>query len=182
MTFDFLQNNNNKYLIYDTIKKNFDNKNQNFMLKINRKSIDHLNYKFHTDSNNNNIITIFDKEKELFTCTYSIIGLYNYNNLVWYWSWNVAAINKQLVQNKKNIKLLKNFLIKKYEYFNSQEIDEYYYYVKNNNFHIINNDIIKLVMIALYISNAENFLEIISTKNNIKYSEFILLEKIIKIK
>jgi len=132
--------------------------------------------------NNNYIIEIYYKDKLKLRAKYNVIGMYNIINSVWYWSWNISNIDKQLINNSLKIKEFSEELNNNYSKYNKTEIDELYYLTSNGNFYIDGDNIKKLIKIALFINKGIWYIPISINKNNeMDINEEINLDNILKI-
>jgi len=132
--------------------------------------------------NNNYIIEIYYKDKLKLRAKYNVIGMYNIINSVWYWSWNISNIDKQLITNSLKIKEFSEELNNNYSKYNKTEIDELYYLTSNGNFYIDGDNIKKLIKIALFINKGIWYIPISINKNNeMDINEEINLDNILKI-
>lgn len=136
----------------------FDNMNTNFnnLKKQISKKID-LNedyeYKF-IEENNVHIVEILLNDKIQMRAEYNIIGMYNLPLSVWYWGWNIAFVNKKLIEKLNDLKNFIEVLEKNYKDFNKREAEEIYYLLSNGNFYISSNNIEKLIKLTLYLTNS----------------------------
>ena len=171
---EWIKNSKNKYDINNTFNKILQDKHNKYITKIKN---DLKSGKL-TLSYDKDILTVKLNNKEIFSCKYLNIGLYNKENSVWYWSWNIPYISKTLSLSEKNILPFKTLLDVKYDKFKPHEVDEYYFYLNNGNFYIQHDDISKLIALVIGLNNCESFIEI----TNESVIEYILITNIIKIK
>ena len=85
---------------------------------------------------------------------YCIAGLYNIPLSIWYWGWNIAFVNKQIIKPVLQIKEFSKVIMDNYKDFNKIEAEELYYVVSNNNFYISGDNINKVIKLTLYLTKA----------------------------
>jgi hypothetical protein len=140
------------------------------------------NYDFNfVEENNMNIVELYLDKKLKVRAEYNIIGLYNVPLSVWYWSWNIAFINKNVIKDVNKLKNFANTLNTNYDKFDMKEAEELYYLFSNDNFYISGSNIDKLIKIVLYLMNGVWILPI--NHNNGKTMdriEYIIISKIIQ--
>lgn len=164
---------NNKYNITGTFSSIFKKKYSEFCDKT-KILMTNINYKYDYDDD----IVIVKKDNNIkYKFKYLFIGLYNTQHNIWYWCWNVPFINKKFTTIKYDIKELKNYLTDNFSYFNPKEADEYYYYVSNKSFYLKNDNVYKLIEIAMSIKDCCGYLEI-KNENTIEY---LLITNIVQI-
>lgn len=139
------------------------------------------------NENNMDFVEVYLDGKIKLKAEYDIIGMYNVPLSVWYWSWNIAFINKSLIKNILPIKDFIDVLTKKYNQFDKMEADELYYIVKNDNFYISGENLDKILKFVLYETKGIWYLPVKYTNKNKKTIsdqdriEYILITKIIQI-
>jgi len=138
---------NNKF--NSEINNYFNNQKDQISKKINID--DDFEFAF-TENDNINIIEIYLNNKLKLRAEYNIIGMYNIPLSVWYWSWNIAFLNKKLIQNTIKIKDYINVLNNEYDTFDKLEAEELYYILKNDNFYVSGNNLDKIIKLALYLT------------------------------
>lgn len=147
------------------------------------------NYDFNfTEENNMNIVELYLDKKLKLRAEYNIIGLYNIPLSVWYWSWNIAFINKNVIKDVvSKLKSFANVLESDYKQFDMKEAEELYYLFSNDNFYISGSNIDKLIKIVLYLMNGVWILPINHKNGNgngnsktMDRVEYLLITKIIQ--
>ncbi|QKF93878.1 hypothetical protein QKU48_gp0420 [Fadolivirus algeromassiliense] len=118
---------------------------------------------------------------------YNIIGMYNIPLSIWYWSWNIAFVNKQLMKKIFPLKNSANDLITKYTQFNKKDADELHYILTNGNFYISGEGLDKLLKFVIYQTNGIWYFPVKHTVKNKNSNpadqdkiEYILITKIIQ--
>lgn len=160
----------NKY--FDKKKIEYDNLFQS----DNKNSRNKLNFFFGKDKNNDYIVEIRKDNNLILKGHYEVIGIYNIQNSVWYWGWNLGSfIDRKLTKFSKKVKKFSNYIKDNQNKFNPQQADELYYKTRNGNFYTSSNNLLQLIKLSLYLSKGEWFLSIckgnhIST-NFIDYSQ-----------
>lgn len=132
---------------------NICNNNYNVLLDNITKKIDitkDYDYVFVDD----NIVEMYLDDKLKFKAEYGILGMYNIPVSVWYWSWNIAFINKKLTKNTDEIKEFAVTLNKDYAKFDKTEVEKLHYLVSNDNFYISGKNVDKLIKLSLYLTKA----------------------------
>jgi hypothetical protein len=153
---------------------------------INKKIDINKNYDFNfVEENDMNILELYLDKKLKFRAEYNIVGLYNIPLSVWYWSWNIAFVNRNAIKEMVDkVKNFKKIIGDNYDNFDMKEAEELYYFFSNDNFYISAENIDKLMRIALYLTKGIWILPL-NHKNNIDKTmnriEYILITKIIQI-
>jgi len=145
-------------------------------------------YEFY-EENNNHIVNIFLKGKLKLKAEYNIIGLYNIPMSVWYWGWNIAFINKNLIKDLDKVKDFINIINNEYKNFDKLLAEELFYILTNGNFYISYDKINIIIKLTLYLTKTLWFFPIkYSNKNKNKNSlldsldkiEYIMIKKILE--
>jgi len=144
------------------------------------------NYNFNfVEEANKHIVEIYIDKKLKLKAEYNIVGLYNIPLSVWYWSWNIAFLNKDLFTELGKIKKFAESLDKNYADFDSKEVEELHYLLANDNYYISSGNIERLIKIILYITKGLWIFPINhSDKNSAEYLdrvEYILITKILQV-
>lgn len=144
------------------------------------------NYNFNfVEEANKHIVEIYIDKKLKLKAEYNIVGLYNIPLSVWYWSWNIAFLNKTLFKELDKIKKFAESLDKNYNEFDSKEVEELHYLLANDNYYISSGNIERLIKIILYITKGLWIFPINhSDKKSAEYLdrvEYILITKILQI-
>jgi len=144
------------------------------------------NYNFNfVEEANKHIVEIYIDKKLKLKAEYNIVGLYNIPLSVWYWSWNIAFLNKTLFKELDKIKKFAESLDKNYNNFDSKEVEELHYLLANDNYYISSGNIERLIKIILYITKGLWIFPINhSDKKSAEYLdrvEYILITKILQI-
>lgn len=137
-------------------------------------------YKFSRTSSNEPIVDIYNKDKHVAKLIYQIIGIYNIENSVWYWSWNCEMIEKDLVFASKKIKKFAKHIRENMNELNFAEAEEFYYYCSNGNFYTTQDNIDKLIKMTLYLNKAIWFL-VKKDDEQINKIEYLMIKKIIQL-
>jgi hypothetical protein len=161
------------------INKYYKTQQQKINKIININLINKIN--FSKDRNNLNIIELYDNKVYL-KAIYEIVGIYNYDNFTWYWSYYSPFINATISHISLNIKNNKydtifDKLFNNKE-FNNKDIQKYKKYISQPYFIIDKNELYKLMIFILYISKQYFIfpIEIKKSKN-----EFIIIKNILQI-
>lgn len=144
------------------------------------------NYNFNfVEDANKHIVEIYIDKKLKLKAEYNIVGMYNIPLSIWYWSWNIAFLNKDLFTELNKIKEFNESLNKNYKEFDSKEAEELHYLLANDNYYISSGNIERLIKIILYITKGVWIFPINhSDKNSAEYLdrvEYILITKILQI-
>jgi hypothetical protein len=132
---------------------------------------------------NENIVEMYLDGKLKFKAEYNIMGMYNIPLSVWYWSWNIAFINKDLIKVMDPVKDFIKILDKDYAKFDRVEAEELQYMLSNGNFYISGKNIDKLFKMVLYLTKSIWYFPI---RHNDKEKdvedklEYILITKILQ--
>lgn len=159
-----------------TVEKYYHENNDNMGAKID--GLDNKNnYKYHFQKNN--LVEVYLGDKLVMKGEYCTLGLYSIQLSVWYWSWAIAFINKQLIELPlEKVKKFVDVIDNKYEEFNKKEVEMLHYLVSNNNFYISNDKIDKIIKLGLYLTKSIWCFPIAhNDKNQIEY---ILITKILQ--
>jgi len=131
------------------------------------------------EENNMNIVEFYLNKKLKLRAEYNILGLYNMPLSIWYWSWNIAFINKNLIVN--SLKDFVNVLDKNYSKFDPKEAEELYYLFSNDNFYISAKNIDKLIKVSLFLTQGLWIFPILhKNSNKMDKVEYLLIKKIIQ--
>lgn len=145
------------------------------------------NYSFNfVEENNKHIVEIYIEKKLKLKAEYNIVGLYNIPLSIWYWSWNIAFLNKELFKELDKVKVFTKSLDEQYEQFDSKDAEELHYLLANDNYYISSGNIDRLIKVILYITKG---LWVFPINHNDKSSgaehldrvEYILITKILQI-
>lgn len=161
----------------------YNNINKEMSQKIDLKQ----NYNFNfIEENNKNIVEIYADKKLKLKAEYNIVGLYNIPLSIWYWSWNIAFLNKDLFTELGKIKMFSKSLDDKFDQFDTKEAEELHYLLANDNYYISSGNIEKLIKIVLYITKGLWIFPLNHSdkKEGLEYLdriEYILITKILQI-
>lgn len=140
------------------------------------------NYKYDFD---NDTMTIYEDGKLVAKVEYSIVGVYNLNNFVWYWGWNLIFSEKNLTNNSKLIKELGKQIKNKFpkDLSVAKDLEELYFYATNGNFYAPPETIPKLIKIMMYLLKGIWFIGInkktgTDSSRNTKITQYIIIENI----
>ncbi len=140
----------------------------------------------------NNIIELYNNSELIMKAEYELIGIYNIFNSIWYWAYNIEAVDRSLTKESEKIKDFAKTLLTDIKNYDKVEA-EYYRFLSNNpNFYISSNKILKLVKLMLYVTKGEWYIPICEGKDNVtctnnkinkndtvKRIEYIMIKKII---
>ena len=141
----------NKEKFYINVNNYFNNLKEQISKKIDTNK--DFEYVFNENEDINTVEIYLDGKLKL-KAEYNIIGLYNIPLSMWYWAWNIAFINKNLIKDIVKIKDFVNVIDKEYNKFNKLEAEELHYVLSNNNFYVSGDNIDKIIKIALYLTKA----------------------------
>jgi hypothetical protein len=164
--------------------KNMNSHYDNLKKKISKKiNIDEkLDFIFNEDSNLYTV-DIMINNKLIMKAEYSIIGMYNLPLSIWYWGWAIDFVNHKLTQNLKPVKKYKKKIPNMFTQFEKSSIEEAHYILSNNNFYISNQNIDKIMMIVLYLTESLWYFPIYRKgSNNHEFDkiDYILITKILQ--
>ena len=152
---------------FDTINSYYNSVNTDIQKKItslnNKKNYEYVFSK----KSDIPIVEVYLDNKFILKGEYCILGLYNIQLSVWYWSWNIAFINKKLIELPT--KKIKNFIGEindNYKKFNNEEAELMYYLLSNDNFYISSKHIEKIVKLSLYLTKCIWYFPIKQTNND----------------
>jgi len=161
--------------MYDDIENYYLRQKEQFQFKINNG----VKYTF-SEKNGINYVEIIDHGKLVLKAEYSLIGLYNVGVSVWYWGWNIAMIDKSLIQKIKKIKKYYKTIKAEYHKYNAQEIDEIYYFLRNGNFYISQQNVLKIVKLALFLTKSNWYLEVMRNDQT-GGIQYIFIDKVVQV-
>src|SRR5579871_3695402 len=133
---------------------NFNDVDKYYNNKMNEitKQIDIHKELYYVFSETNNTVEIYVDENKKIKAEFAIIGMYNIPMSIWYWGWNIAFINKNLIKPLSNVKNFITVLNKDYDKFNPKEAEVLHYILSNGNYYISNKNLEKVIKIALYLT------------------------------
>lgn len=155
--------------------------------EMNHKIEMNQDYEFNfIEDNGKHIIEVYSDKKLKLKAEYNVIGLYNIPFSMWYWSWNIAFLNKDLYEELNKIKQFNDKLNKDYDQFDPKEADELHYLLSNDNYYISSGSIEKLMKVVLYITNGLwifpiNHTNAQNVSEQLDRIEYILITKILQI-
>lgn len=152
-------------------------------------------FKFYYDNNNDqHIIELYHNNKKILKAEYSIIGMYNMINSIWYWGWDIDFINKKLIKQSELVKKFNENIKKNYDTYDPIEAEELFYITSNSNFYISAEKVKKITKLFLYLVKGLWIIPICYGKNginsicdgnentnNIQKIKYILITKIIQV-
>lgn len=143
---------------YKKINSYFDKKSENIPFDIQKE----YHYVFSKDNNGKNIIELLDPktDKLILKAEYSIMGMYNTYNSVWYWGYNLSFVNHQAAKKSKVLLDVPKEIKKEYKQYKDKEADEIHYMSSNGNFFLDVQNIPKVVQLGLFAMEGEWFIEI----------------------
>jgi len=117
-------------------------------------------YIFSDDHNGDHLIEIINKDtdKLVIKARYSIIGMYNFYNSIWYWGYGIQLANKNAGDKSKVVLNVVDDIkrnLKKYD-----DPDTLHYIASNSNFYCSTKNIPMVVQLGMYVMNSEWFIEI----------------------
>lgn len=174
--------------IFKEIDENYDKKKDKFtkIFNITKK----YSYNFIKDNNNNDIIELYDENNKIvLRFIYSIIGNYDVYKSIFYWSYNIFFINKNLTEDTKLIKNFAKELKNNHKKYDKIQADVLYYLANNSNFYISSQNIDKVIKFALYVTEFDFYLPIKYDENDniiydnvgLKRIEYLFIKKILQI-
>lgn len=146
--------------------------------QISKKIDVNKNYEYVFDDNDINIVEIYLNDKLKLKAEYNIMGLYNIPLSMWYWSWDIAFVNKNLIKDVIKIKEFVNVIDKEYNKFSKIEAEELHYVISNGMFYISGDNIDKIIKLALYLTKAIWYFPI--KFEQMDKIEYILITKILQ--
>ncbi len=154
---------------------------QNKVKGLNNKN----NYEYvFTKNDDTQLIEVYLDDKFVLKAEYAILGLYNIQLSMWYWSWNIAFINKKLIElPTKKIKNFIDIINDNYDKFDKVDVETLHYLISNDNFYISNNNIDKIIKLSLYLTNGIWYFPIKQNNNDNDDSnqlQYILITKILQ--
>lgn len=165
--------------IFDAIDSYYSEINDDMQQKfseLNNKN----NYEYVFSKNDDvHIVEVYLKSKFVLKAEYCILGLYNLQSSVWYWSWNEAFVNKQLVELP--IDKIKNFvdvIDRDYEEFDKVDVEMLHYLISNGNFYLSSGNIGKIIKLSLYLTKSSWYFPMKQSDSN--KVEYILITKILQ--
>jgi hypothetical protein len=111
-----------------------------------------LDYAF--SENEDKIVEIYVDGKLKLKAEYGVIGVYNIPMSIWYWGWNIAFINKNLIELLDIIRKFSGDLLDDPKKFQNKEAEELHYLVSNGNFYISSKNIEKIIKLSLYLTKS----------------------------
>ena len=163
---------------FEKINKYYDNLKNDISKKIDIGK----DYSFERyEENKNQLVNIFLDEKLILKAEYNVIGMYNIPLSIWYWGWNIAFLNKDLIKDLQMVSDFLNLLDKNYQDFDAKEADLLYYFLSNPNFYITNDKIDEIIKLVLYLTKTIWFFPIkyINKNNNISIDQLDKIEYIV---
>lgn len=145
------------------------------------------NYTFNfVEENNMHIVEIFIDDKLKIKAEYNIVGLYNIPLSMWYWSWNIAFLNKKLYKELDKIRNFAKTLNNNFDQYDSKEAEELHYLLANDNYYISSGNIDRLIKVILYITKGLwifplNHDDKSTSPEHLDRIEYILITKILQI-
>lgn len=111
----------------------------------------HYTYEFLTENDIPRIL-IKHNGKLIANAQYKVLGSYNIYNSIWYWSYNIAFLNKQTILKKKYIKKYNKELLNIMGNYEDDVYIEYINYITfNDNFYISLNKLDLVERFGLYL-------------------------------
>ncbi len=132
--------------------------------------------KIETDYQKKDLV-IKNSGKEIISCKYYDVGIYNKESKIWYWAWNTPFVDRSITI-KDGVKGLKSYIADNYSHFTPQEADEYYFYTSNDNFILEQKHVQHLLGIAVSVTNCEGYVVI----EKDKIIEYKLIKHLTKVK
>lgn len=158
---------------FKQVEDNYKKKKSQFMKRIGDKA-KKSNYKFKSDNRNRHIVEINSGNKLIIRAEYCVIGVYNLENNVWYWSWNLDFVDKAVAINPENMSN-----IQKPNNVSRQDWEKLKFYTTNGNFFTTLDRLEQVVKMALHHLDGEWILSIKHNDEGINYIEYIMLKKIL---
>lgn len=166
----------NKEKFYTNVNNYFNESKEQISKKIDINK----NYEYVFNDNDVNIVEIYLNDKLKLRAEYNIMGLYNIPLSMWYWSWDIAFVNKNLIKDVIKIKEFVNVIDKEYNKFDKIEAEELHYVISNGMFYISgdNDNIDKIIKLGLYLTKAIWYFPI--KFEQMDKIEYILITKILQ--
>ncbi len=173
---------------FETTNSYYDSINVSMQKKVpelnNKKNYEYVFSK----TNNIQSVEVYLDDKLVLKGEYCVLGLYDIRLSVWYWSWNMAFVNKKLTDLP--IKKIKNFITEiddNYKKFNNEEVEIIHYLIANDNFYIGTNNIDKIIKLSLYLTKGIWYFPIKRGNNDIDFDnngpntvEYIMITKVLQ--
>lgn len=156
----------NKY--YDVQKDKF----ANYMNKINNSN---TKYIFSKDNNDKYVVEVYSNEKLLFKGHYEIIGVFDLQNSMWCWGWNIDLVDKKLTILSNKMRKFSAHIKNKQNLFNRKQTDDIYYKTKNGSFYTTTQNIQILIKIMMYLTGNPWYLTICHGFDNTVFNSKELL-------
>jgi hypothetical protein len=137
-------------------------------------------YKFYY-LDNIHYVDVFENNTQILKAEYEVLGLYNIVISTWLWSWANSYIEKPLAKSSLAINVFYNELDSDQNKYDQEELEKINYYVNNPSFYIKSENIVNLIKLSLYGSDAKWILGIKDDENNPSRIEYIIVKKIIQI-
>ncbi len=167
---------------FDTINSYYNSINDDIQEKV--KDLSNKNNYEYVFSKNDDIqlIEVYLDNKFILKAEYCVLGLYNIQLSMWYWSWNIAFINKKLIELP--VKKIKNFISiidDNYDKFDKVDVESLHYLISNDNFYISNSNIDKIIKLSLYLTKSIWYFPIKQNDNDESNQlQYILITKILQ--
>lgn len=148
------------------------------------------NYKF-SKKNTKDYIELYNGTELVMKAEYELMGIYNIFNSVWYWAYNIEAVDRNLTKESEKIKEFSTSLLKNIKDYDKIEAEYYRFLSNNGNFFISSSKIMRIIKFMLYVTKGEWFIPLCEGKDNvtcttdkikkdgtIKRIEYIMIKKI----
>lgn len=128
------------------------------------------------EKNGKKEVEIYNSKKKLLTKSkYSIIGLYNATNSVWFWGWFLDFADRNLVDNTTQIKDWGKKMLKKTKP-TSKHDQAIYFYTKNGSFMTSSMNVSFFAKLAMYVLKGKYYFPVTHSEegtNSVK--EYIMI-------
>ena len=136
---------------------------------------DEVEIKFSKDKDKDKVEIYDNKKKLLIKTNYSIIGLFNNTNSIWYWGWILDFADRNLVDQTKQIKEWGEKMFIKYKPKTKHE-QTIYFYTKNGSFMTSSVNIPFFAKLAMYVLKGKFYFPIThDDKNTDSIQEYIII-------
>lgn len=138
-------------------------------------------YVFTKSSSGIHIVEVYLDDKLVLKGEYCILGMYNIQLSVWYWSWNIVFVNKKLIGLVvEKVKGYNKVIEDKFEEFERKDAELLHYFVGNDNFYIMHDNMDKLVKLGLYLVEGVWYFPIKKMNNDMHMVEYIIITKVLQ--
>lgn len=136
--------------------------------ELGKKLSQNKNYKyiFSKDNNDEYIVEIYNNNKLILKSHYEVAGVYNVQNSVWYWGWNMDLIDRKLTVLSKHMKKFSAYIKENQSQFGFALADELYFKTKHGNFYTSTEKILPLIKVMMFLTKTLWYISICHGKDN----------------